>query len=113
MSHVVIALNAFGEIKGFNIIWAESCACLFNYTFALGVDSQDVNEMTLFIVHGTDDRDMYEALDTYHLSDYQGNSNRLLEYIKVAMANRLKSALMTRVSGNLLTIEQVERMARN
>ena len=110
---VVIALDAFGKTRDFNIIWEKSCACLFNYTFALGIDSEDVNEMTLFIVHGTDDRDMYEALDTYHLSDYQGKSDQLLEYIKVAMANRLKSALMTRVSGNLLTIEQVERMARN
>jgi len=109
---VITASNFFEEVRDFNIIWEKFCACLFNYTFALGVDSEDANEMTLFRVYGMDGEDKYEALDTYFLSDYQGNSNQLLEYIKGAMVTYLKSALTARIYHHLLTIEEIEKMVR-
>ena len=110
---VITALNSFKEVRDFNIIWEKFCACLFNYTFALGVDSEDTNEMTLFIVYGMDGKDQYKALDTYFLPDYQGNSNLLLEYIKGAMVTYLKSALTARIYHRLLTVEEIEKMVKN
>ena len=65
-----------------NIIWEQFFSNLFNYTFALGVNQTDKNEMILFHVYGWQGKDEYSVISLFYLDTVDNNANLLTEYVK-------------------------------
>lgn len=96
-----------------NIVWEQFFSNLFNYTFALGINQANKNEMVLFHVYGWQGKDEYSVISLFYLDTVDNNANLLTEYVKKDIARFLKKSLTNRVQSGTLTIEQIERMAKN
>ena len=99
----------FNKETDFDIVWEEFRSDLFNYTFALGIDHADRNELSLLSVRGWFGKDRYDTINTYFLNMFTNEPNYLMECVKKDIAKYLKTSLTNRFQCGTITIEQIER----
>ena len=102
--------NVFGTPVEFEIVWMTVC---LTCTFAVGIQTDKHNELTIFHVTNMGGNDIYTSLDTVFLEDYYNNSFSLVEKVKKEMKKVIKRVLTARVKCGMITVEQIERWSKN
>lgn len=100
----------FGEPTDFEILWETVC---MTCTFAVGIQTDRRNELTIFHVTNMGGSDIYTGLNTFFLENFYNNSFLLVENIKKEMKKVIKRVLTSRVKCGMITIEQIERWSKN
>ena len=88
----------FGKSANFEIIWETVC---MTCTFAVGIQTN------------MGGNDIYTILDTGFLDVYQKYGYLVEEKVKKEMKKVIKRVLTARVKSGMITIEQIERWAKN
>ncbi len=102
----------FNHETDFDIIWEEFRPDLFNYTFALGIDHANRDELSLLSVSGWMGKDRYDTINTYFLNVFKNEPNHLMECVKKDIGKYLKKCLTGRLQCGMITIKQIERLAK-
>lgn len=100
----------FGKPANFEIIWETVC---LTCTFAVGIQTDKRNEFTIFHVINMGDNDIYIVLDTGFLDVYQKYGLSVEEKVKKEMAKVITRVLTEKVKDGIITVEQIERWAKN
>lgn len=107
---IVKANDYFGNESTFGIIWETVC---MTCTFAVGIDFNDTNELSIFYVYNMGRDDIYDCLNTLFINVYQQHGYSYEEKIKKEMAEKIKEVLTARVKAGMITVEQIERWVKN
>ena len=110
----------FGEPADFEIIWETvKMTC----TFAVGIQTDKRNELSIFHVTSVGGKDIYTCLNTYFLDTYKQYDFFLDTYkqydlsieesIKKEMARVITRVLTARFKAGQITMKQIERWAEN
>jgi hypothetical protein len=99
----------FGAPADFEIIWETVC---LTCTFAVGIQTDKRNELSIFHVTSMGGNDIYTGLDTVFLEDYYNDSFSLVKKVQKEMKKVITRVLTARIEAGMLTIEQVERWAK-
>lgn len=100
----------FGVFHNFEIIWETVC---MTCTFAVGIQTDNRNEFSIFHVTNMGGNDIYTILDTGFLDVYKNYNFSVEEKVKKEMKKVIKRVLTARVKAGMITIEQIERWAKN
>lgn len=99
-----------GKPANFEIIWET---VYLTCTFAVGVQTDKRNKLSIFHVTSMGGKDIYTCLDTYYLNLYDKKYNvSIEEKIKKQMKKVITEILTARVKVGILTIEQIERWVK-
>ena len=104
------ATDFFNEPADFEIIWETVC---MTCTFAVGIQTDKRNELSIFYVTNMGGKDIYTCLNTYFLDIYEKYNLNIEERVKKEMKEVIKKVLTTRVKAGMITVEQIERWAKN
>lgn len=100
----------FGVSHNFEIIWETVC---MTCTFAVGIQTDKRNEISIFHVTNIGGDDIYTILDTGFFNIYKNYNFYIEEKVKRAMKKVIKRVLTARVKAGMITVEQIERWAKN
>lgn len=106
---VIRTKDFFDEPANFEIIWTTVC---MTCTFAVGIQTDRRNELTIFHVTNMGGKDIYTGLETVFLEDYYNDSFSIIEKVKKEMRKVITRVLTARVKAGMITVEQVKRWAR-
>lgn len=99
----------FGEPADFEIIWETVC---MTCVFAVGIQTDKRNEFSIFHVTNMGGTDIYHILDTGFLDVYYKYDLSVVEKVKKEMKKVITRVLTTRLKSGMITVEQIERMAK-
>ena len=99
----------FGEPADFEIIWETVC---MTCTFAVGIQTDRRNELSIFHVTNMGKDDIYTCLNTLFLDVYEQHHLSVEEKVKKEMKEVITRVLTARVKAGIITIEQIERWAK-
>ena len=100
----------FGKLANFEILWETVC---MTCTFAVGIQTDKPNELSIMYVTSMDGKDIYDILETVFLEDYYNDSLSLIEEVKKEMKRVIIKVLTARVKAGMITIEQIRKWAVN
>jgi len=100
----------FGKPVDFEIIWETVC---MTCTFAVGIQTDKRDELSIFYVTNMGEKDIYTCLDTSFLDDYKQHNFNIEEKVKKEMKKVITRVLTARVKAGMITIEQIERWVKN
>lgn len=100
----------FGELADFEIIWMTVC---MTCTFAVGIQTDKRNELSIFHVTNMGGEDIYTCLNTYFIDICKQYNFNIEEKIKKEMKKVITNVLTTRAKAGMITIEQIERWIKN
>ena len=100
----------FGEPADFEIIWETVC---MTCTFAVGIQTDKHNELSIFHVASMGGKDIYICLNTYFLDVCKQYNLSIEKGIKEEMQKVITRVLTARVKAGMITVEQIERWAKN
>jgi hypothetical protein len=106
----VITQDFFGRLADFEIVWETVC---MTCTFAVGIQTDKRNEFTIFHVTNMGRNDIYTVLDTGFLDVYKKYNYSIEEKVKKEMKKVIKRVLTARAKSGMITVEQIERWAKN
>lgn len=109
MTKMIVTKDFFRNEKTFAICWETVC---MGYTFAVGIDTTEPNEVSIFYVTNNGLKDDYEVLDTCFWDVYQKYNFSFEEKVKKEMSKVIKGGLTRRLKSGKITVEQIERMAK-
>ena len=101
----VQAQDYFGNTSTFIICYETS---VLHEWFAVGVDTVDMDEVSIFHVTNDGRKDNYRTLDTCFWNVYQKYGYSFEDKFKKEIAKVLKDVLTKRVSCGMLTVEQIK-----
>lgn len=100
----------YGEPADFEIVWETvKMTC----TFAVGIQTDKRNELSIFHVTSMGGKDIYICLNTYFLDTYKQHDLSIEESIKKEMARVITRILTARFKAGQITMKQIERWAEN
>ena len=102
--------DIFNEPTNFEIIWETVC---LTCTFAVGVQTDNRNEFSIFHVTNIGGEDIYHILDTGFLDTYYKYDFPVVEKVKKEMKKVITRVLTARVKAGMITVEQIERWVKN
>lgn len=103
------ATDYFGEPADFEIIWETVC---MTCTFAVGIQTDKRNELSIFHVTNIIGRDVYTCLDTCFIDVYKQYNFSFEEKVKKEMKKVITNVLTARAKAGMITIEQIERWVK-
>lgn len=106
MTKYIKTWDYFGTEKLF-IICFETL--VLHETFAIGIDTTEPNEVSIFHVTNDGRKDNYTCLDTCFWDVYEKYHFSFEEKFKKEIKIILKRVLTTRIKSGMITIEQIER----
>lgn len=107
---IISANDYFGKLADFVILWETvSMSC----TFAVGVQTDKRNELSIFHVIHYNGRDNYFILDTCFIDVYQKYGFSLEEKVKKEMKKVIIKVLTARVKAGILSLETIMKWARH
>lgn len=107
---VIRTADFFDETADFEIIWETVC---MTCTFAVGIQIDKRNELSIFHVTNMGGDDIYTCLDTCFINIYKQYNFSIEEKVKKEMAKVITRVLTARVKAGIITVEQIERWAKN
>ena len=99
----------FGKPANFEIIWTTVC---MTCTFAVGIQTDKCNELSIFYVTNMGGKDIYTCLDTIFLNIYKQYNLSVEEKVKKEMKKVITKVLTARLEAGMITVEQIERWAK-
>lgn len=106
MNKIIRSEDFFGNISTFIICYETS---VLHEWFAVGVDTADMDEVSIFHVTNDGRKDNYRILDTCFWNVYQKYGYSFEDKFKKEIVKVLKDVLTKRVSCGMLTVEQIKR----
>ena len=100
----------FGEPADFEIIWET---VFMTCTFAVGIQTDKRNEFSIFHVTSMNGKDIYHILDTGFLDIYYRYGFSVEAKVKKEMQKVITRVLTARAEAGMITVEQIERWAKN
>lgn len=86
---------------------------ILHETFAVGIDTQDRGEVSIFHVVNDGRKDNYECLDTCFWDIYLKYNLSFEKKFKKEITQVLKRVLRNRVEAGLITVEQIQKWVKN
>lgn len=106
---IIDTKDYLGNDSTFSIIWET---VFMSCTFAVGIDFNDPDEMSIFYVYHMFEKDHYECLDTLFINVYEKYGYSYIEKIKKEMAKKTKEVLIARLKAGLITLDKIEKWAK-
>lgn len=109
MNKVIRTKDFFGADADFEIIWETVC---MTCTFAVGIQTDKRNELSIFHVTNMGGADRYTVLDTCFLDIYKKYNYSIEEKVKKEMVKVITKVLTARAKAGMITIEQIKGWAK-
>ena len=105
---IIKTQDFFGANATFEIIWETVC---MTCTFAVGIQTDKRNELSIFHVTNMGGADRYTVLDTCFLDIYKKYNYSIEEKVKKEMVKVITKVLTTRAKAGMITVDQIKKWA--
>ncbi len=107
---IIKTYDFFGAEATFEILWET---VFMTCTFAVGIQTDKRNELSIFHVTNYGGSDVYTVLDTCFLNVYKKYNYSIEEKVKKEMAKVITKVLTARAKAGMITIDQIKKWAHN
>ena len=110
---IISAKDSADRDTDFGIVWET---VFMTCTFSLGINLKFSNFLAFFYVSNDGTKDNYQLLKYFYIPAYINSAfpvDRIMNTIKLTIANKVSSILTARCKANLITIEQIKKWKEN